>query len=420
MKIKNLLFGGMMIFLGTLLLSNASEPEWGFFGHRRINRMAVFTLPSEMMPLFKKEIEYLTDHAVDPDKRRYATKHEAVRHYIDIDHWGEFPFNEVPRNWTDVLMKYTDVFVINSRGDTIQMLGNEIMEFGEEDLILKGEKLLKGAKIDQLILDRQAYRSFFSQHILPQYYEDNWIVDCDSLSSLFADQGIKINCQNAFAKDQFSGFGILPYHLLKMQNKLTKAFQDKDANQILRISAEFGHYLGDAHVPLHTTENYNGQMTDQVGIHAFWESRVPELFADKNYDYFVGKAAYISDPKEYFWEIVLKSHSYLDSVLLIEKDLSKTFPADKQYCYDSRLERTVLTQCKDYAAEYSRRMEGMVESRMQASILSIGSVWYTAWVDAGQPDLRKLEEREMTAAERKALDEEEALFRAGDIKGREH
>ena len=420
MKIKNLLFWGIVFFCSVLLLSNTAEPEWGFFGHRRINRMAVFTLPSDMMPLYKKEIEYLTDHAVDPDKRRYATKHEAVRHYIDIDHWGEYPFDEIPRDWTEVLMKYTDVFVVNTKGDTIQMLGNNIMEYGEEDLILKGKKFLKRSKLDQLILDKGAYQAFFTEHILPQYYEDDWTIDCVSLSSLFSDQGIKINCNSAFAKDQFSGFGILPYHLLKMQNKLTKAFQNQDPNQILRISAEFGHYIGDAHVPLHTTENYNGQMTDQVGIHAFWESRIPELFADKNYDYFVGKAEYISNPKEYFWDIILKSHSYLDSVLLIEKSLSRTFPEDKQYCYDNRLERTILTQCKEYAAEYSRRMDGMVETRMQASILSIGSVWYTAWIDAGQPNLKKLNERKMTEAEQKALEEEEALFRAGDIKGREH
>ena len=77
---------------------------------------------------------------------------------------------------------------------------------------------------------------------------------------------------------------------MKMQQRLTKAFQDRDAKKIIQLSSEFGHYIGDAHVPLHTTENYNGQLTNQVGIHAFWESRIPELFADTEFDYFVGKA----------------------------------------------------------------------------------------------------------------------------------
>ena len=32
----------------------------------------------------------------------------------------------------------------------------------------------------------------------------------------------------------------------------------------------------------------------------------------------------------------------------------------------------------------------MVEARMQGAILAIGSAWYTAWVDAGSPDLTNL------------------------------
>jgi hypothetical protein len=42
-----------------------------------------------------------------------------------------------------------------------------------------------------------------------------------------------------------------------------------------------GHYIGDAHVPLHTTSNYNGQKTNQHGIHGLWESRIPEQLFDE-------------------------------------------------------------------------------------------------------------------------------------------
>lgn len=45
---------------------------WGFYGHRRINRMAVFTLPPAMFGFYKRHIDYITDHATDPDSRRYA------------------------------------------------------------------------------------------------------------------------------------------------------------------------------------------------------------------------------------------------------------------------------------------------------------------------------------------------------------
>ena len=57
-----------LLFLLIIFTSFHQKPpaKWGFFGHKRINRLAVFTLPEEMLPLFKKEIEYLTEHSIDP------------------------------------------------------------------------------------------------------------------------------------------------------------------------------------------------------------------------------------------------------------------------------------------------------------------------------------------------------------------
>jgi len=373
-----------------------------------------------MLILYKKHIEYLTEHAVDPDKRRYATKHEAVRHYIDIDHWGTYPFDEVPRNWTDVLAKYTDVYLVDSQQDTIRIFGKDLTSTEEGLFMLSGVAL--GGKSEKTVYDweQQTYRNFVFRNIVNNYYEDEWLINCDSLNQLFVQHQIKLDCQSAFALDRFSEYGILPYHLVQMQSKLTQAFLDGDLNRILQYSADFGHYIGDAHVPLHTTENYNGQLTDQLGIHAFWESRIPELFSDQYFDYFVGKAQYVTFPQDHYWDIVLKSHSYLDSVLLVEKDLSERFPEDKQYCYDDRLERTQRTQCREYAAAYNERLKGMVERRMQESILAVGTAWYTAWIDAGQPDLSNLGNFALSEEERKRLEEEEALFRGGAIKGREH
>jgi hypothetical protein len=78
---------------------------WGFYAHRQINYYAVFLLPPEMMLFYKKHISFLADHAVDPDKRRYAIAEEGPRHYIDIDHYGLYPFDSLPRNW-DAAMRF--------------------------------------------------------------------------------------------------------------------------------------------------------------------------------------------------------------------------------------------------------------------------------------------------------------------------
>lgn len=294
----------LIIFIPLLVgIGSRSDQvkKWGFFGHKRINRIATFTLPPEMFGFFKEHIEYLTEHAVDPDKRRYAVDGEAQRHYIDIDHYveeGEDPFEVVPRKWNRAVEKFSE--------DTLQT------------------------------------------------------------------------------------YGIVPWYIKVMKFKLQRALESKNVDLILKYAADIGHYIGDAHVPLHTTENYNGQMTGQKGIHGLWESRLVEI-NHENYDYFVGKAEYVEDLDDYIWDAVRASHRAVDSVLTIEKQLTKEFPEDKKYSFEQRGNVTVPVYSFEFSQEYHKRMNHMVERRLKASINAIGSIWYTAWVDAGQPDLREIQ-----------------------------
>jgi len=386
---------------------SVSPPEWGFFAHRRINRQAVFSLPPEMIGFYKRHLEYVTAHAVDPDKRRYATRHEAPRHYIDLDRWGVYPFAEVPRDWPTALLRYADVFVLSGVDDTLHLLGPESFQMDDA-------RLAFSERVHPMILydgvEERDYRRFFIRQVLPQYYEERWTLACDSLWALL--NGDSIPCRSVWVRDGFSQSGILPFHLLRMQERLTEAFREGHAERILRLSADIGHYIGDAHVPLHTTENYNGQLTGQEGIHAFWESRIPELFADESYDFFVGKARYIEQPRTYFWDIVLSSHRLVEEVLLAEKELSERFPPDRQYCFEERLDATIRTQCRAYAEAYQQRLGGQIERRMRAAILAVSSAWYTAWVDAGQPDLQALSDVPVEAVSRP--------LSGGEIKGRKH
>ena len=394
-----------------LTLASAFSPSiWGFFGHRRINRMAVFTIPAQLIPLYKKNIEYITEHAVDPDKRRYATKHEAVRHYIDIDHWGKLPFDNVPQYFTDALIQFGSLWQVSENGvDSLLLYSGLEIDFTKDRIVS-----------DQLDISYSEFKVFFDEVLMEDYYEDKMEANAEQLN---------IYCQGAVNpergiivfEDAFSEYGILPYHLVKMQEDLTDAFFQLDMNKIMRLSADIGHYIADAHVPLHTTENYNGELTNQDGIHAFWESRLPELFADEQYDFLVGRAEYIEDPRSYYWNVIYDTHSLLDSVLIIEKELSQSFPSDLQYCYEDRLEYTIRTQCEEYSGAYHTRLDGMVEEQMQKSIRSVGSAWYTAWVDAGQPDLKTLMNPiQLTDEEERELRRQEQLFEEGEIKGRKH
>ncbi|MEN0004255.1 MAG: zinc dependent phospholipase C family protein [Bacteroidota bacterium] len=365
--------GGLLLLF---LLTAFTTPPWGFWGHRRINRLAVFTVPPPLIAFYKGHIEYITTHAVDPDKRRYATKHEGVRHYMDLDHWGQAPFEAMPRRWSAALVRWTHYKQITQEGDTIWWQPKGMQQ--------DSSAFTFEAAGQSWQMDSKAYQNFFKAEVLPQYYEEEWRVEEAAFSTLF---DTTFSGSEIIAVDSLSMHGVLPFNLVRVQRQLTAAFRQKDIARILRLSADIGHYIGDAHVPLHTTKNYNGQLTNQVGIHAFWESRLPELFADTQYDFFVGKAQYIDDPSAFYWQIVLDSHALVDSVLRIDKVLNRTFSESEQYCFEERNGLNVRTQCSAYAAAYHEALDGMVERRMRSAIRAIGSAWYTAWVDGGQPVL---------------------------------
>ena len=192
-----------------------------------------------------------------------------------------------------------------------------------------------------------------------------------------------------FGKETVLAHGIVPWHLIRVQWWLTKAFMEKDIASILRLSADLGHYVGDLHVPLHSTANYNGQLTNQRGIHGLWESRLPELHAHR-YDFLVGKATYISDIPNMVWERFEESYSLKDSVLSLERILTTQVEEGKKFSFEVRGSQVVSTYSEHFSALYHNRLNNMVERRLQKSIHLLGSLWFTAWVDAGQPDLSML------------------------------
>ncbi len=319
MKNKTLL----LLFLCFSISANSILP-WGFFAHKRINKYAVFTLPEELIGFYKKNIEYIEEHSVDADKRRYAVKEEAPRHYIDIDYYGEHPFDSMPRKWNDAVDKYSE--------DTLQ------------------------------------------------------------------------------------AYGIVPWHIEIIYKRLVYAFIEKDSDKILKYSADLGHYVADAHVPLHTTLNYDGQFTGQKGIHAFWESRLPELFSE-NYDYLVGTSQYEYSVLDFAWETVEASNNALDSVLSFDKILSETYEKDKQYSYEKRGNKTINVRSEEYSAAYHGMLSGMIERRMRKSVISIGNLWYSAWIDAGQPILDGMQSSDNPFTEEIKIDHK---ITKKDARGHQH
>ncbi|MCC8424022.1 zinc dependent phospholipase C family protein [Mucilaginibacter sp. UR6-11] len=217
-----------------------------------------------------------------------------------------------------------------------------------------------------------------------------------------------------YSEDTLNKYGTVPWTIQYNYYKLVNAFKAHDTTGILTAAANLGHYVADAHVPLHLTQNYNGQLTNQTGLHALWESRLPELFA-ANYNCYAGKARYIENPLKEAFKICHTSFNEVDSVLRIERALNKLYPGAKKYTMVMHGRKAVKDYSAAYSRDYQRRLHGMVQRRMRSAILSVGSYWYSAWVDAGQPDLDKLIKQPLNAGDRLKIQKEEAVFKAGKI-----
>lgn len=284
---------------------NTTATQWGFLGHKTINQHAVFALPQPLFGFYKKHIQFITDHAVDPDQRRYTDTAEACRHYIDLDHYEKaLPIDTLPKYWKQAVEKFT--------ADT-----------------------------------------------------------------LFA-------------------YGIVPYHVQIMLYRLTKAFEEKNLAAILRMSADIGHYVADAHVPLHTTENYDGQLTHQHGIHALWETRIPEIGLS-NYLLLTETGHFLEQPADSIWNSVSQSHALLPTVLQTEKTLTQKWPQTNKYELSTDLHGKTKKQIHpQFVKSYETQLNHMVEIRMKQAIVAVASYWYTAWILAGQPNLDEISQQPQT------------------------
>ncbi len=184
--------------------------------------------------------------------------------------------------------------------------------------------------------------------------------------------------------------GVLPWHLIQLFDDLKTAIRFNQISQIIRISGEMGHYLADACVPLHTTENYDGQLTGQHGIHGLWESSLPEIYFNE-YNMFGIKADTILDIRQEIWRVIEDSHHLKDSVLLIHKELTErsSFPI---YGITERGTRQKADYSDKFKRHYHKKLNQMITKQLKKSILLCASMWETAWVQVDR-EKEKTEKR---------------------------
>ncbi|HJV19046.1 MAG TPA: zinc dependent phospholipase C family protein [Sediminibacterium sp.] len=216
-----------------------------------------------------------------------------------------------------------------------------------------------------------------------------------------------------YGKDSLLKYGYVPYQVVFLQQKLTEAFREKNRDSILFYAADMGHYIADAHVPLHTTNNYDGQLTGQNGLHSLWETMVPEI-AIGGYQLATNhQAQYLKEPAMAIWKAVRHANALLPDVLAKEKEVSQNFTDAEKYRIQVRKGKEYKYYTSAFAKAYGAALKTTVNDQLLASAELTADFWFTSWVNAGKPDLSAI--ANWSEAKKTAYEQEYLLFRKNEL-----
>lgn len=177
------------------------------------------------------------------------------------------------------------------------------------------------------------------------------------------------------ARQQYGAYklnrnGILPWYIGEYHLRLTQAFHAKNWDQVRETSAWLAHYVADVTDPFRLTENFNGQLSGQNGI----GQRIEVSLFDRFSNFLLlrpPRTEYLKDPTENAFEEALENFVWLDNFLLADR---QAFESAGGY--------------SDLYFDHLYNEVGPVLSRqISQAVGTVGSYWYTAWVNAGKPPL---------------------------------
>jgi hypothetical protein len=173
-----------------------------------------------------------------------------------------------------------------------------------------------------------------------------------------------------FGSGRINRDGVLPWQIGEYSLRLTNALKAQNWYEARLNAAVLAHYVADAHDPLHTTSNFDGQLTSETGLAA----RFGASLIDRYQGFFIFRAvpaAKIDDPTEYAFQTVLESHTWVNQVLL----------------WDRRSVEGLRDFNDDYFDRFYSQIGSIAVRELNGAAHDAGSYWYTAWLNAGRPAL---------------------------------
>ncbi len=216
-----------------------------------------------------------------------------------------------------------------------------------------------------------------------------------------------------YSWDTLKRYGYVPYQVVIEYDSLVNAFKQKNGDSIIFFADDLAHYVEDANVPLHTSNNYDGQLTGQKGLHALWESTIPELELSNYQLHTKHKATYINNKPDVIWAAVKRAHALLPEMFEKEKEVAANFPDSSRYVEKMYYGRITKVYTNEFARQYAAALTSTINDQLIYSANMVADFWYSAWVDAGKPNLEDLYQNKKP--ERKQLKKEIRSFKKNDL-----
>jgi hypothetical protein len=175
-----------------------------------------------------------------------------------------------------------------------------------------------------------------------------------------------------FGEDRIAEAGDLPWRIMETYEKLTEAFQNMDIQAIESLSAEIAYQIGELHNPVNVSRYGDGESIDQHGLRERFDERLLEVYGTK-LKVETPTSIYLDRPSEYVFNIVRKGYVWVDNILL----------------HDYVAHRGVMSYDRFYYEGLWARTSVILSQMFESLSRDIASFWYTAWVNAGKPELPK-------------------------------
>ena len=366
---------------------------WGSNAHERMTDAACDSLPSEISPFFDKYRQKLAYHSNDPDRwRRELLFRIGLKYEKDLNsgqitedlrqvfetHGVDFPQN-VPvslrgKNGRWFITIGEQEYPIRKETDTLYLLGDKADIFEDRS----AEPVLLGSEEDtHFALDtKEKLLALTSLNVYktgdraegPRHFLDIDIYGPYPFVELPHDYDEAVA---KFGVEDVTKRGLATWRIADYTQLLSEAMKSGNTEKIVQTAGAVAHYIEDIHMPLHVVKNYNGQLTNQHGVHQRFEDDMVDAYADQIH-LSPKMASEIEDPLEAAFDIVLDSYVYADNLLHADR-------------------RAKLGE-DNYGTPYLEklfRFSGWIAvQRMNDAATATASYWYTAWLRAGKPELQ--------------------------------